>query len=776
MKADVKTILELTEQTVRYEVPRYQRPYVWNEDDHWEPLWNDILTLIDRYRAGTRADHFLGAVVLKGETPIPGKPNVFEVIDGQQRMTTVQLVLMAAVNVSRELQAERTASLLEELVRNDERKAEGNDRYKVWPTESDRAAFKLVATPGGPDPNAEDDPNNMIQEGYAFFYHALTEFAEEGMSSEQGSAGQLEDFRIVFSELFKFVAIALEGDDEAQVIFETLNARGTPLLAMDLVKNATFRVAEQQDAPVAELHDEVWDPEFGNPYWREEIKQGRLTRPRAEIFLMHWMTMKLGSAGELTETIRADRVFKTFQSHFLVPGRLAEPLVRELARDAAVLRSFDNIPPSSREGRFFRTTDYLEQSTFLPVVLWLYTQSDLSQDSRIASLDHIESFLMRRSLMGYFTKSYNRLALRMLTRIGRRTRTVDEEIAAFLSNSGEPSSNWPSDEKLRDRLLNKAMYGWFKRSRLVGMLSEIELHFRDSAKTEDVWLLDQSLQVEHILPRSWQDHWPLESPSPEAAEEREEAANLLGNLTLVTGSLNATLSNQAWPDKRDRYLHHSLLLLNRRIASGERWNEEAINSRGRELADVILGLWPGPVDDSETAEDPEVGELSQNQTKSMPTRELNERQKLRHSFFEGLLEVARERTSLHAATSPSGDDTVWCGAGTSGVHWTYRIRPGEVRVILAMESSNEQLNRQRFDSILAHRQDVEQAFGDQLKWDAVDGRKRCQILTTITTGGYDSPPALWPAIFEDSAASMARLEEALRDHVARFAHNPQGRS
>ena len=107
------------------------------------------------------------------------------------------------------------------------------------------------------------------------------------------------------------MSITLEPDDNAQVIFETLNARGTPLLALDLVKNAVFQQAARQQADTDTLYEQVWQPQLDDEYWRKERRQGRLNRPRAELFLMHWLTMRL------ERLIPATELFATFRQSVL---------------------------------------------------------------------------------------------------------------------------------------------------------------------------------------------------------------------------------------------------------------------------------------------------------------------------------------------------------------------------------------------------------------------------------------------------------------------------
>lgn len=873
MKADVKTLHDLTSTDVRYLVPRYQRPYVWTEEKHWEPLWSDIESAFERLENGETRDHFLGAIVLQeGDTP-PGEPTRYQVIDGQQRLTTTQILIGAGANVAFEAGVDKVGRRLSRMVLNDEDAAEGDERFKLWPTAQDRHAFRLVMSPGGPPVDAEDDPNNTIQEAYDYFYRQISDFAVGDGSDPEAAAHRLDVLRAVFADVFKIVAIRLEGNDEAQVIFETLNARGTPLLALDLVKNAVFQAIGHNSGAVEQLHDEVWEPELGLPYWREEVRQGRLTRPRAELFLMHWMTMKLATRGIIKAPIRSDRLFQTFSSEILKDPNSDGPeaLIRELVEDARAMRHLDDLEPASPEGRFLRTTDYLDTSVFFPLALYVFTNPEVSIETRREVLAIIESVQVRRTLIGLTGKGYNLITLNLLRAIGSSDEDAAKVTRDFFESSDSARSRWPSDSEIRERLEKRPIYGWVSRNKLAGMLAELERELRKDKRTEEIPLDDRALSIEHVMPQKWETHWPMEEATPEKEESRNELVQTIGNLTLVTGSLNSTLSNQSWSKKQDRFRNHSLLLLNRTIGSFEDWSETQIRIRASDLSGRFLKLWPGPGESDESKSAPTTwfveerlgGELSPdelrkayesatvrfrnlltdlashpNETRSFseaeaglnwapgslpavlagftrynPTTDgrrpfdtfedqnsswwirmgeevarqvqtiardlpaeptLSPKDQLKFDFFSGLLEVAREHSDLHAGVTPAASDWLMSGAGTSGVHWVYRIRPASTSVELALERPDASLNRRRFESVIAHREEVESNFGDALEWDAPESRKRCSIVKTIGLGGYESPRDEWLEIFEMTVSSMDRLESALSGDVKRFREEVRG--
>jgi len=598
MKPFTLTLQGLFGPDVRYLVPLYQRPYVWQRKSHWEPLWQDVVAVLERHLAGEETrGHFLGAVVLEQEQTSVREIDRRLVIDGQQRLTTLQLLLAAAAAQAAEDDAERVGRLLRKLVRNDEDLASGADRFKVWPTNADRAEFAAVMGGETTDPLETNSGGDGIGAAYEFFRGSIRRWVRDGGGGSESSAQRYEALRAVLSGLLQVVSIDLESGDDAQVIFETLNARGTPLLAMDLVKNAIFHRAEAvvPDA-VDELHCDVWEPELGLTYWRELQRQGRLNRPRAELFLMHWLTMRL------REAVAATELFATFRGRMLdgVASTPVTELIAELCADARTMRGFDDLSPTSREGMFFRRLAVLDTTTLLPLALLLFRRGALTPERRARALEALESWLVRRMLCSLSTKNYNRLTIELLSAAAANLECADEAIVALLDGWDAPTNRWPRDDEVVRCLTTRYAYGWIAQRRLVMVLDAVERRRRGSAKTESILDPDARLSIEHVMPQGWHDHWPPpggadeEVDAGDAGAARDALLHHLGNLTLVTGPLNASLSNAAWEVKRTGLAEHSLLLLNAELAKHDEWNEHAIRARDGALAQEVCAIWRPP--------------------------------------------------------------------------------------------------------------------------------------------------------------------------------------
>jgi len=598
MKPDTRTVTELFERDVRYVVPLYQRPYVWDEEHQWQPLWDDITVLLNHLSSPWGADnhysHFLGAIVLEQETQAPGRIPLYTIIDGQQRLTTLQILLRAASVVAGECGCDDDAGLLQDLVLNDPRKATGELRFKVWPTNANRGSFIAAIDPNGPPAGWTDDPDNLIEEACAYFRERLRAWVNEA-SDDQSRQERVETIRVALCDLLKIVSITLEPGDNAQVIFETLNARGTPLLALDLVKNAVFNEASKQGLDVDGLYEQVWKPQLDDPYWRRERRQGRLYRAQGELFLMHWLAMRL------RRVIPATELFTAFRKGILQadPAPNMADLIHVLCRDAGIMRSFYEQPEGSAEALFFERLEDMDTTTILPLVLYLFSNEEVTAERRRRALAMLESWLVRRTCMRLTAKNYNEQVAVLLGKVSVNPGQADRVICDHLRAGAGEINRWPEDVELLECLTTRDAYGTIAQRRLVMLFSGVERGLY-STKTEAL-SMPKGLSLEHLMPQAWQKNWPL--PSSRTPEERIAATDArslrihrLGNLTLVTTPMNTALSNSKWPAKRKHLGKGSKLLLNAEILEtyAESFDEQCIDARTLVLAQRICGIWSGP--------------------------------------------------------------------------------------------------------------------------------------------------------------------------------------
>ena len=217
---------------------------------------------------------------------------------------------------------------------------------------------------------------------------------------------------------------------------------------------------------------------------------------------------------------------------------------------------------------------------------------------------------MRRMLCGWTTKNYNRLAAALVGEIKKDIAHADTVLQNRLAAETAPANRWPRDDDLHAALRNKDMYGQRRQDRLVMVLWRIEEHLRNADnKVEQGLAAPSKLTLEHLIPQSWESHWPLDESQDDPTAWRNIHLHRLGNLTLTTGPLNSSLSNLPWhaphepKDKRRSLVQHSLLKLNTTVVHDypEHFDEHSVDQRGAHLTELITWLWPGPQPEPATA-------------------------------------------------------------------------------------------------------------------------------------------------------------------------------
>ena len=587
MKTDILNPKSLFQKDVRYTIPPFQRPYVWTHDDQWEPLWDDVRNVAEDYleqramgndSVGAERQtkpHFLGAIVLQQVATAAKDIEQREVIDGQQRMTTLQLLLDAVQQVCEERGSSRTALRLSRLVTNNKDLVGENpeDTFKLWPTRTDRQAFRHAMDNGLA---VNDFEESLIVKAHNFFQQQVQEWLQDSTNSIEEKVEALET---TITTMVNMVVIDLELLDDPNVIFETLNARGTPLEQSDLIKN--FVLA--QSSTERETGLDIWG-NLDDSWWRREVRQGRLYRPRLDMLFNYWIAMRTG------DEVSPTSVFNRFRNY--VGEGPIEDVMSVVRRDLGNYKNYEEARESREEEQFFYRTKVMQMGAITPVLLLLLSSES---DTRIKAFRALESYLIRRMVCRQTTKDYNRLILELAIQLREKgVKTADKVVAGFLKEQTADARKWPENDTVANALESLPIYQLLTRGRLRLILEGIEAQVRSTmAEPEDV---SKNLTIEHIMPQSWEDHWPLpeEIDKEEARRERNRLVQTIGNLTLVTGRLNSSLSNAPWESKRDELLKHSNLTLNSELMDESQWDEETIKSRSQHFANIIAGIWPGP--------------------------------------------------------------------------------------------------------------------------------------------------------------------------------------
>ena len=562
MRVNDSTIKGLIEGQKQFEVPIWQRQYTWGPREHRQ-LWQDLveqdqhLTMDDPPSTG----HFFGSVVLSPRNPSATGTSHFLVIDGQQRLTTLMLLLCATRDVAASedgqvVQRYNNLYLLNQY-------AEANERFRLLPTEEDRGSF-LRWVQGQPDNGAGDS----ISDAYRFYRRRVEELVADG------GEVNLDRLTTAAVERFEIVEITTQQGDNVHRIFQSLNGTGVALDQADLLRNHLFMLLPTRGE---EIYEQVWRP------MEQEVGVENL-EGLARVDLMR-----------RGEVVAYDRVYEEHQ-RLLTPIAGDEAQVEERVRDLALRGSFYKrlIDPSTethgetsaglqRLARWGAQTSY----PVLMVALDLRHREVLSDNDVARAVSLIESFLVRRQLARIPTNALNRLFVQLIARLPE-----DESFVDILHRElSRDRLYWPSDNAIRTAVRTQPFFHIGRGHQRKMILERLERSFEHP---EIVDFDAVELQVEHVMPQSLSSEWrdQLESLGQDPDEVHGELVHTLGNLTLT--AFNGTLSNNPFDRKRQIY-EASHLELNQALAENDSWGRDQILARADVLAEQVATVWPAPL-------------------------------------------------------------------------------------------------------------------------------------------------------------------------------------
>ena len=587
MKVNILNAADLFDKQVHYVIPEFQRRYVWCEDEQWDPFWEDVKNTAEEYldnltklndenKAQTQTTpHFLGAIIIQQQPTTSKEPEKRIVIDGQQRLTTLQLFLDAIQWVCEDKshpEFEDHAKTLADFVTNSRDRYKGEYIFKLWPSKFDQDEFRHVM-----DNNLSvGDKGGRIAQAHVFFQERVSEWLKNAPEN------QLE-FRIsalveTVTTRLQTAVIDLDEQMDPYIIFETLNARGTPLAQFELIKNFVMSKTE-------ESINDIWG-ELNDEWWAEEIPQRGLYRPRLDIILNYWL--EAHSALE----VKPKNVFKAFVKY--VDGQDIVHVMSKIRRDFTIYREYkESKGRSLAEKSFYHHMDIMKTDVIMPVLLLLLANDNENVNARALAV--LESFLIRRMICRHTARGYSQLVLKLVQRLQANNEKISDAdviITKFLKEGEARATKWPADDTIKEELIDAPLYDMLSQGRVRLILEGVEEQLRASGKIDD-HKLPEKLTIEHVMPIWWnENNWPLSEGISE--EERDMLVNTIGNLTLVTQPLNSSMSNSSWETKRKALQEYSLLMLNKKFSTQMTWNEKEIKSRSLQLAEIISDRWPGP--------------------------------------------------------------------------------------------------------------------------------------------------------------------------------------
>ena len=597
----------------QYAIPSYQRNYVWTREGQWEPLWDDLRALtqqvLDEGEVPAAKPHFLGTIITK-QIPTTGFINRWWVVDGQQRLTTLQILMAAACSVFNERGLTQCTSILKgALVNPQEAVQETSDRYKIQHKSSDYNGFSGIidAGLGGSDVHDAEGANGRLHDCYAYFRKTVT-----GWLPDENPDRHATTITQAILGRLQVVDIRLDGHENAHAIFEALNARGEPLTEWEKTKNYILSIAVGDHDPDGDrTYEKHLDPYDSDPYWDQTVSVPRFSGKRVDLFLFFFAQIELpgrrrqASSDDRLQTLQRHRLYREFRyvgEHvYHRSDDELRGLLERLGRYARIYRSIDR----KDRGEFseyarvvMQRRDTLNLASLIPLFMVLVDRLGYREYFDQA-LRIVDSYLMRRVALKANYSGFDDVAFGYVQAVRD---APPSEVCAVLIEEFEKSTwtnRWPSDDEVVLHLREADMYHGISSARKQLLLRGIAQTMHEE-RTDDLAMpfgLKTTLTVEHVAPQNWERHWKKDLDFGDGDEDRQKLNRLvhrIGNLTLVTRALNPKLGDKAWPDKA-RLLEADNLEMNRRLLGdmeGEVWNEREINRRSQIIADYVKQIWP----------------------------------------------------------------------------------------------------------------------------------------------------------------------------------------
>lgn len=600
--------------TMSIEIPFFQRGYVWDQNN-----WDDLLqNLLDN-----KQSHFLGSIILKHIKTPSGDPPRWSVIDGQQRLTTLSILMRACYetipfeqNGDMEVKADAESRLKTALFYKFS-SLSSKQHIKIKHSMVDSPVYEQVVRGNveldqirlKSEADKGEQPSAGIFQCYKYFKLKLSDDPE--------SAKRI--WNLLLNDNIKIlVKIDLGDDENEQAIFDTVNTAGVRLTCSDTIKNALFqKLIEISDndtgkQEVIELYKETWEKTFACDgetidYWAAQQSLGRIMRDRLEILLHAVALINRFYDPTVNRIAELSDLYKKYIS--MMDKASLMSFIKEICSYGVIYNKFFKqftsstlFSYSNHLQRLFHVLDVCDVSTFHAYILMLLKEHKVQDEDElpdvfIKEIYDIERLVIRHVLCGVTMKNFNKDCMDLIS--GNQTtegmlKEKDQEL---------------SDEKIKESLRKM---GSNKIATL--LLFWIELYRRSNDNKHDVEL-KYNFSLEHVMPQSWEKYWPVTSPcvvdtntcehiddEEKAAAARRSAIYEIGNMILLMSSLNASLHNYELSRKikgegRKRGIEHYASNLSitwdilNACSQTYIWNEKLIRDRTDMLADEVLKIW-----------------------------------------------------------------------------------------------------------------------------------------------------------------------------------------
>lgn len=566
LQAGETTLNKLLNTSRQFIVPIFQRNYSWQKNQY-EQLWFDILRA-SKFKE--KQNHFIGSIVYIDMGTPAGRPQQLLLIDGQQRLTTISILLCAIKDYVQKFNLEtkliNLAKIKNQFLYNSDEIDE--DKYKLLLNVQDKETYiKLIDN----TIFTVNKPATNIIKCYEFFYERIEDFIKE--------YGQIDE---IYAGIFKLslVSISLDKDsDNPQMIFESMNSTGKDLSQTDLLRN--YLLMDLTPEKQTRLYKTYWksmEELFGEDIYKNDVN-------KFDYFIRDFLTLK----SDTGYICKINNVYENFKRYYLDNNCEKFAVLKDLFTYAKYYACIDLLQENDDELKlYWQEFKKLDSHVVYPFLLKLYDDYScqiLIKEDFKKILQVVISYLWRRAICEIPTNSLSKTFATLYQAVDKDD-YVNSVIKAFVFKSSY--KRFPSDYEVREKLQTKDIYHFRLRKYL---LEALENYYHK----EPIDLNTANYTIEHIMPQNIEHNLLWQQMLGEDWQEVHSLyLHTLGNLT-ITG-YNAEMSNKSFGEKvnGESGFKHSHLKLNESIAQSDVWNKKAIQRRTNILTDIILKIWKYP--------------------------------------------------------------------------------------------------------------------------------------------------------------------------------------
>jgi len=688
-----------------FKLPLYQRPYAWNKDQ-WTDLLEDILSL------PKEGSHFFGAIVVVPAEKFYQGIDSFYVIDGQQRLATIMIWLSAIRDKIKE-KNDGLAKFINDNYLFSKTFATGKKLYfpKFELGEYDSRYLKNIL-----EGNMKEE-DHLIYRCYDFFKNAQYP----------------DDIWSIILENIYVVHINAQNYFNAFKLFETLNDRGLELSAADLIKNyLLMNTAANKDIFNTCINE-----------WEEMYHKVRDKSPVK--FIRRYMLANYKgkfSESNLYQYVRSRLENNTHEQYLKFAKKLnSSSLIYKKIFES----SFDD-HKINRKLDDLKIVEVSPSFTLLLKIMPLYEEEEISKEETLKILKMIETFHIRWGICGQSTSKLDQIYNEICDGLkhkkpGEYLNYIEGKLSRYVK------------ENVDDELFKR---NFASRSFKFGEQRTKYILWKLDNPTDETILDINEIETEHIMPQTLSEKWINYIQSQTGLDKNkifslhENWINNIGNLTIIKGNWNRSMSNRLFEHKKKDYIK-STFSITKELNNKVNWVFSDIGNRSNKFSEKALEIWKW-----------------EGEPLIEPVKEKINIGKERKEFWKGLLTLSNEKTWHHSNCRPCSKTSITGGSGIRGIVYYYSITLNYGSIGIYLDRGNKTENKFIFDILYKNKESIEQIFNDNLIWDASPNTRACYILKKYENIGLEDKEN-WPGFQSEMVDSMQKLIKAIDTHLDKLA-------